>query len=626
MPADDLAINVRQIAGYGPVDQASPTMALLVQLAGLGSAYASISPADLVGTALAFPGRDMAIGGQLKAQSVQGGAAQFSNGAFGLLDAQMACLLNFNATNGSIAGVPIATIADVAATVTSFNFRTGAVMLELGDIICAGGAPIASPRFAGCPTAPTPAPDSSSNQLATTFWVNSFVATLTLDFAPLDSPNFTGVPTAPTAALGSSDGQLATTAFVQNAIASGVAGVASFNSRTGVVVLTTADLTGAGGALIASPAFTGIPAAPTAAPGTNTVQLATTAFVLAAIASSTAGVSSFNTRTGAITLSTADITAAGGAIAAATVASFNGRSGAVNLIANDVSAASGALIASPAFTGSPTAPTPPAADNSTRIATTAFVAAFTGFAPIASPAFTGVPSGPTAAFGTNTTQLATTAFVESAVTGSISGVASFNSRTGAITLLANDLTAAGGALLASPALSGTPSAPTAALGTSTTQLATTAFVSAASAAALAAAQTGVTDGSNAAPGQIGEYVTWTSTAQAVTYGSRINVGAGMPLTAGDWNVWGICAVSGGGGTPTSATANLNINNLNAGYVLQSGSNATGPNLGGMAITPQRANFRAGDPTGSMIIFINVLVAGSGGSPTAQALLFARRVR
>jgi hypothetical protein len=37
-------------------------------------------------------------------------------------------------------------------------------------------------------------------------------------------------------------------------------------------------------AAIASPTFTGTPAAPTAAPGTNTTQLATTAFVAAAVA------------------------------------------------------------------------------------------------------------------------------------------------------------------------------------------------------------------------------------------------------------------------------------------------------------------------------------------------------
>lgn len=47
-------------------------------------------------------------------------------------------------------------------------------------------------------------------------------------------------------------------------------------------------------------------------------------------------------------------------------------------------------------------------DNSTKAASTAFVA--TNFAKLASAALTGVPTAPTAAVGTNTTQLATTAF------------------------------------------------------------------------------------------------------------------------------------------------------------------------------------------------------------------------
>jgi hypothetical protein len=63
-----------------------------------------------------------------------------------------------------------------------------------------------------------------------------------------------------------------------------------------------------------------------------------------------------------------------------------------------------------------------------------------------------------------------------ALAASVAGVATFNGRTGSVTLLASDLSAAGGALLASPAFTGTPTAPTAALNTSTTQLATTAFV------------------------------------------------------------------------------------------------------------------------------------------------------
>ncbi len=98
------------------------------------------------------------------------------------------------------------------------------------------------------------------------------------------------------------------------------------------------------------------------------------------------------------------------------------------------------------LTGSPTATTATADDNTTRIATTAFIAGQassanpimdgaaaagtslkysrqdhvhptdTSRAPLASPAFTGTPTAPTAALGTNTTQLATTEFVQAAIT------------------------------------------------------------------------------------------------------------------------------------------------------------------------------------------------------------------
>ena len=84
----------------------------------------------------------------------------------------------------------------------------------------------------------------------------------------------------------------------------------------------------------------------------------------------------------------------------------------------------GAPLASPALTGTPTAPTPVAGTNTTQIATTAFVAAVKASldstsalkAPLASPALTGTPTAPTAAAGTNTTQLATTGFVQAAIT------------------------------------------------------------------------------------------------------------------------------------------------------------------------------------------------------------------
>jgi endosialidase-like protein len=374
MPADDLVLNIKQIAGYPPITNA-PTSGLLLMQLGIGGPYQSISPQDLVGTALATGG-GMSIAGPLSVQAMSGGSAQFTNAAISMFSAQKACIVDLAATWGTLAGVQIATVDDVAnlnaairaASVWSFNGRVGDVRLWIDDIICAGGAPIFSPRFQGSPRACTPDPSSNSSRLATTAFVTNAVGTAFASYAPLDSPDFSGLPTAPTAALGTSTGQLATTAFVMTAVADSTTGVVSFNGRSGLVVLLAADVSALGFALLASPTFTGTPQAPTAGPGTNTAQLATCAFVQAAVAAATAGVASFNGRTGVVTLTSADVAAVG-------VSSFNGRIGAVSLIANDISAAGGAVLASPIFTGLPQAPTAALGTSTAQLATCAFVAA-----------------------------------------------------------------------------------------------------------------------------------------------------------------------------------------------------------------------------------------------------------
>lgn len=72
-----------------------------------------------------------------------------------------------------------------------------------------------------------------------------------------------------------------------------------------------------------------------------------------------------------------------------------------------------ATLESPDFTGSPTAPTPADTDDSTRVATTAFVKSLLeDYAKLASPTFTGTPKAPIASTSTNTTQIATTAYVK----------------------------------------------------------------------------------------------------------------------------------------------------------------------------------------------------------------------
>jgi len=143
-------------------------------------------------------------------------------------------------------------------------------------------------------------------------------------------------------------------------------------------------------------------------------------------------------------------------------------------------------------------------------------------APLNSPSLTGTPTAPTAAAGTNTTQLATTAFVQGALAGfgagdmlvaiydadgdgkvdaaEVADVAPWAGITGKPTTFTpavhghgiSEITGLQTALntkaaLASPTFTGTPTAPTAAQGTNSTQLATTGFVAAAIAALIDAA-------------------------------------------------------------------------------------------------------------------------------------------
>jgi hypothetical protein len=184
-----------------------------------------------------------------------------------------------------------------------------------------------------------------------------------------------------------------------------------------------------------SPVFTGIPTAPTAAAGTATTQLATTAFVTNS--PQFAGIPR------------APTAAAG---------------------TNTTQLATTAFVtASPVFTGTPTAPTAAAGTATTQLATTAFVTA--------GPDFAGIPTAPTAANVVSNTQLATTEFVQNQKTSP-----AFTGTPTATTAAAGDFstriatTAFVQGEKDSPAFSGTPTAPTAGAGTSTTQIATTQFV------------------------------------------------------------------------------------------------------------------------------------------------------
>lgn len=146
--------------------------------------------------------------------------------------------------------------------------------------------------------------------------------------------------------------------------------VVIFNGTTGKIVKDSGVLIGSL-APLNSPAFTGAPTVPTAIAGTNSTQIASTAFVNTAFAGFGAVIGPVSATNNAIAL-------------------YNGTTGKI------------------------------IKDSAVLL---------TSLAPLASPALTGTPVAPTATTGTNTTQLATTAFVQSTLSASVSNFSAHNNGT-----------------------------------------------------------------------------------------------------------------------------------------------------------------------------------------------------
>lgn len=234
--------NVRQLAQYGRTSVAVPGTVTLMQMGEAGSPYASILTSDLVSSALAAGGNFNLQGGAgtISFKFTQGvGTVTLSaiQGELQVNPALRTSSLNatfVDAASVTVDGVPVATQADLAASsaqsVTSFNQRTGDVLLEEADILRAGGAPQNSPTFSGWVTAPS-------------FWDTRI-----------------------------SDDTVVTANWVQRLINCGGA-VTSFNGRTGNVILTTGDVN-------AAYAVSGAqPTAPSPVLGDASNRIATTLFV-----------------------------------------------------------------------------------------------------------------------------------------------------------------------------------------------------------------------------------------------------------------------------------------------------------------------------------------------------------
>ena len=274
-------------------------------------------------------------------------------------------------------------------------------------------------------------------------------------YAKLASPTFTGNPVAPTPALGDSDTSIATTEFVQKTLG----GVLSKSVAGGANVTLTAVEAGNGilvftGALTASISVI-VPTAPTRP------------WVV------------FNNTTGAFTLTVKTASGTG-------VAVPQGKREIVYCDGTNVAPAFSDFV-NVALEGVPTAPTAETGTSTTQVATTAFVNAQLGNS--AAPASHVGATG--AAHGAATTSV--NGFMSAADKTKLDGIAAGAAALGSTVGTALGTAAAGTATTAarsdhvhptdttraprdSPTFTGTPAAPTAAAGTNTTQLATTAFV------------------------------------------------------------------------------------------------------------------------------------------------------
>lgn len=173
-----------------------------------------------------------------------------------------------------------------AGTYTSANITVGADGRVTGASNGSGGAGLSTSlasgniyvgNGSGLATAVVP----SGVLSMTNAGVFSFVTGQTIP-----NPTITGTPSAPTASANTNSTQIATTAYTDlltngNIKVGNASNIGTSVTPSGAVTMTNAGVF----SLASSIALTGVPTAPTASGGTNTTQLATTAFVQSAVSS-----------------------------------------------------------------------------------------------------------------------------------------------------------------------------------------------------------------------------------------------------------------------------------------------------------------------------------------------------
>ena len=136
-------------------------------------------------------------------------------------------------------------------------------------------APLASPTFTGTPAAPKANKGDDSTQIATTSFVKEAVDDVKADLA--SAFKFKGVVATIADLEAIADPANGDVYQVTNAGTGRTDAEYAYNGSAWVELGTTVDLSGY--APLASPSFTGTPTAPTATKGTDTTQVATTAYV-----------------------------------------------------------------------------------------------------------------------------------------------------------------------------------------------------------------------------------------------------------------------------------------------------------------------------------------------------------
>ena len=440
-------------------------------------------------------------------------------------------------------------------------------------------APLASPALTGNPTAPTPATADNDTSIATTAFVKAqgYITSAALtSYAPLASPTFTGDPKAPTPSAGDNDTSIATTAFVTGAISTAGAGYQPLD----------ADLTSLA-----------------AVSGTNTIYYRSAADTWSPV----------NVSTGlAFSGGNLTATAGGGNVS-------NSGTPAANELAQWVTATT--IKGLPISTHRTAATFYGTTSFRNTVATPANGIDVVGAAAAATPDISAIGSDTNIglnyrAKGTGTHNFYSHGTTLQAQIGNVAGASTYVRIRGAVGQGILDAVGGGMLNIIDANLSGAPIAVTPTPATdSSTKVATTAFV-----------RIGVTDGSAAAAGQVGECIEAQIAHSTLTLTSGVGLAViSIPLTAGDWEVAGAVHFTCGGITSTS--------NLFAGLSATSGSVATVSSHGwgsctGFAsagfmtavVSPTRVSLAT-----SQTWYVNALSTFTG-TVTVGGRIHARRVR